>query len=267
MAFLMLLSAALAAEQELSPETLVFRGLQAEHSVSLTGPSEGPVTLALDLSGSGSRHMLVSDLAFLREAAEEGALTISFWQLNTADNSSSLWAESPSSEHDQRGIHAHLPHLSNRIYFDTGGATAPRTRISTPTAYGHDWSQWTHVALVMNGARRQVWVDGRLAVAGNEADPLKTDFTRLFVGSGRDGSSNIDGRIDDFAIFRRALNASEIADLARDGSLPSVVALEIEPESGSAIVHGLALTLSSDPVDDPISVCLLYTSPSPRDRG
>lgn len=52
MAFLMLLSAALAAEQALAPETLVFSGLQAEHSVILTGPSEGPMTLALDLSGS-----------------------------------------------------------------------------------------------------------------------------------------------------------------------------------------------------------------------
>lgn len=52
MAFLMLLSAAMAAEEAIAPETLVLSGLQAEHSLIVSGPSTGPVTLSLDLSAS-----------------------------------------------------------------------------------------------------------------------------------------------------------------------------------------------------------------------
>jgi hypothetical protein len=71
---------------------------------------------------------------------------------------------------------------------------------------------WHHVALVRNGRQVAVFLNGRAEpeMAG-EAD-LKTMLgARLFFGGRQDLDSTLEGKLDDIAVYTRALTADEIA--------------------------------------------------------
>lgn len=73
--------------------------------------------------------------------------------------------------------------------------------------------QWHHVALVCDGKSVHAYLDGKEEVRAD----LPGGSTRslpLFLGGRSDNNSNWEGRLDEVAIFERALTAAEIAQLA-----------------------------------------------------
>ena len=76
------------------------------------------------------------------------------------------------------------------------------------------WS-WNHVVLVRHGAKVRVYLNGT-------ADPeIETDMTEsvgsideLFLGGRSDGDANWEGRLDEVALFNRALKPDEIKALS-----------------------------------------------------
>lgn len=71
---------------------------------------------------------------------------------------------------------------------------------------------WHHVVLVRNGRQVAVFLDGRAEpeIAG-AADVKTVPGPRLFFGGRHDRDSTLEGKLDDIAVYARALTADEIA--------------------------------------------------------
>jgi hypothetical protein len=73
--------------------------------------------------------------------------------------------------------------------------------------------QWHHVALVRDADRWHTYVDGKPDGTGTWA-PEGAAGDVVFLGGRSDGADSWEGRLDEIAIFDRALDAATIAELA-----------------------------------------------------
>ncbi len=88
-----------------------------------------------------------------------------------------------------------------------GTMTSGRTEIPR-------WS-WHHIAVVRDGTTAHVYMDGRLEITAQLRDRGAPVFDQLFFGGRSDGESGLEGRLDEIAVFDRALSAAEVQRLAR----------------------------------------------------
>lgn len=76
---------------------------------------------------------------------------------------------------------------------------------------------WTHVAVTLSGQTAKLYVNGKLA-ATNPAMPIKPstlgNTTQTWIGRSQWPDPYLNGSLDDFRIYNRALSGSEIASLA-----------------------------------------------------
>ena len=69
---------------------------------------------------------------------------------------------------------------------------------------------WQHLALVRDGQKVQVYADGDPKVDPSSSRPLD-GFAERFIGTRDDHGPGIEGKVDEVALYDRALDASEIA--------------------------------------------------------
>lgn len=101
---------------------------------------------------------------------------------------------------------------AGQLIFHTGADS--RTSLAGTTKVPlRNWvprESWHHVALVRDGARVAVYLDGhaRPEISGQSAVPPATD--EVFIAGRNDGRFNFDGRIDEVAVYLRAVPADEL---------------------------------------------------------
>jgi len=188
---------------------------------------------AIDFGRGSGQSVLVYDASFMNAAAAGDKMTFAMWvKKYDIANNSAFWADSPSSSSGQRGAQAHAPWSNNNVYFDTAGCCDGTTQrinagIDTFPDYTGDISWWTnawhHFAFAKDASRKQIWINGKLFLEGDNTNPLPTDFARIWIGAEGGGpnagtANNIHGLIDDFAIFGSALAEADIKKLAAGGS-------------------------------------------------
>ena len=85
--------------------------------------------------------------------------------------------------------------------------------ISVSADSAFPFQTWRHLIMTVDGEELQIYEDGQLVasspcsrIAGNETDPI-------WIGTDAAGFRLWNGRIDELALFDRALSAEEIADL------------------------------------------------------
>ena len=69
------------------------------------------------------------------------------------------------------------------------------------------------MALVRQRETVRVYLDGQLEIETSAPVNFPPDFDRFFPGGRSDGHSNWEGRLDEIAIFDRALSREEVASL------------------------------------------------------
>jgi hypothetical protein len=73
--------------------------------------------------------------------------------------------------------------------------------------------EWRQVALVRDGEQVRVYLNGELEIETNAPAAFPRSCDEFFVGGRSDGSDSWEGRLDEVAVFDRALNADELADV------------------------------------------------------
>ena len=87
----------------------------------------------------------------------------------------------------------------------------PQTTVAGTTEIPR-W-QWQHVVLVRDRNQLRAFLNGNLEFETQAAAGFPSDFDQCFFGGRSDNDSNWEGRLDEIAVFNRALNAKEVAKL------------------------------------------------------
>ena len=133
--------------------------------------------------------------------------SVSLWFWNGMPNDSRAvlgWMFSRGRNHArQTGEHLGL-NAKGQLIFQNGTQTltgkTPATR----------W-QWHHAVLVRDGETVQVYLDGQMQIKAQAKALLPVET--LHLGGRNDNESNWEGRLDEAAVFDRALSAKEIKAL------------------------------------------------------
>ncbi len=93
-------------------------------------------------------------------------------------------------------------------------------------------SAWHHVVLVRKGDQVRVHLDGRAVpeIAATFQHTVPSGENTLFVGGRNDGMFNFEGKLDEVAVYDRALGADEISAHYRASGLTSPVAVVASPD-------------------------------------
>lgn len=219
----------------------------AAFTADLGGHSGAAGDRAMDFGLTDAlQSVRVANATFMNVAAAQDQMTITYWEkLAAVANASAFWGVAPSLGGDERGIQAHTPWGDSTIYFDSGGCCDGTQRISKD-ASSIDFTAWHHIALVKNKSVKQIWVDGALFLQGTNTAKLPTDFSRLMIGSGRNGDISLQGVEDDFAVFAGALDPASIGLLAA-GTAPDAlpgVPVSTDPLIGGALASASGFSLN-----------------------
>lgn len=189
-------------------------------------------SLVINNSSDGA---LVATGTHFDSAVSADKMAISFWSYDTVsgDNSSSFRAVTSSG--DGRGFQAHAPWSNNTIYFDhNGSASGSSVRLQVSPG-ATPINEWVHWVFQKDGGVKEIWRNGILV--GNQASgaaALLPLTGQLYIGS--DVDQNLDGRIDEFAIFDEVLSTQQIADLNSGTSVSDLLAPAAIPEPSSAML-------------------------------
>ncbi len=149
---------------------------------------------------------LAADLSGL---AEHYSLSLWIWNgMPNAARAVSGWFYSRDHNHglsaygEHLGIGGSSEHTGKLVFQTAAGNVAGKTEVPR-------WS-WRHVVLVRDGERVRVYLDGSLEI---ETKAARCAVPDAFFGGRSDNENGWEGRLDEIAVFDRALDEKEIAKL------------------------------------------------------
>ncbi len=89
---------------------------------------------------------------------------------------------------------------------------------------------WHHVVLVREGTKARVYLDGKAEPDLEGELPVKIESDDVFVGGRADNFANWEGKLDEFALFDRALIVEEITGLYQASGLKPPAVAQAVPE-------------------------------------
>jgi hypothetical protein len=143
--------------------------------------------------------------------------SISMWLWNGMPNEGrdvSGWLFSRGPDHgldmygDHLGIGGKSGNTGRLIFFhgdDAATVVGGKTEIPR-------W-QWQHAVLVRDGENVRVYLNGNLEIETKAAAGALANLRQCFFGGRSDNDSNWEGRLDEVAVFDRALSVSDVAKL------------------------------------------------------
>lgn len=193
-----------------SSGTLAYDSSTYNHPTSLdngltfsSNSAAGVFKQSLDLEGDNSNKAVMDDADELSPTQE---LTVSAWIYPTAFSNGQI----------VRKNNEYLMRLNSngkilaRVF--TGGGWS--NSLFTNNTY--NLSEWNHIAMRWDGSTVEVFVNGELdSVTVNKAAPISPTGNNADIGGW--GSFYMDGRLDDFRIYNRALEDNEVIAMAQQG--------------------------------------------------
>jgi hypothetical protein len=193
----------------------------AVYEAGVTYYLEGPHSEAFCGGSSRNRAALfVGGRLRARLPEINDVYSVSLWFWNGMPNEArevSGWLFSRDHDHGVSGYGTHLGiagtgGMPGRIMLREGGKAAPVACGKTEVPR---W-KWQHLVLVQSKGSVKAYLNGALEFEAVVAQ--KTPIEQCFFGGRSDSDSNWEGRLDEVAVFDRALNVDEIGMLALPGS-------------------------------------------------
>jgi hypothetical protein len=78
--------------------------------------------------------------------------------------------------------------------------------------------EWHHIAYTADASRERLYVDGQIVADEAVEFGGMSNSNSLYIGGSGGGGEQVDGRIDEAAMWNRALSQTEIADIYRRGA-------------------------------------------------
>ena len=181
---------------------------------------EGPHSEAFSGSGETNRAaMFAGDRLRARIANIGDTYSVSMWFWNGMPNEGrevSGWLFSRGRNHGLPSISDHLgiggtSRYTGRLMFFHGADET--TSVGGFTEIPR-W-QWNHLVFVRANDSVTVYLNGKPEIEVTSDVKFPTGLNRFFLGGRSDNDSNWEGRLDEIAIFDRALNQGEVKELAR----------------------------------------------------
>ena len=162
----------------------------ARASGALVGDTDGAAAFA------GSTHTWVSDPCNLLRPS---VFSIEAWFMAAANGSAQVLVGSDPVAMGH-GFDLRLS-ASGQPQFNLGGALIGGGVVTAP--------DWHHLVGTYDGARMQLYVDGRAVAAAAQSTPMDTDAA-LALGSAPDGSLPLTGALDEVALYDYVLSAQQV---------------------------------------------------------
>ena len=110
---------------------------------------------------------------------------------------------------DHLGVGGKSGHTGKLIFFHGSDATSVVAGKSTVPRW-----EWQHVALVRDGETVRAYLNGALELETRTPAVFPTGLDQHFFGGRSDNDSNWEGRLDEIAVFDRALSAADVKKLS-----------------------------------------------------
>jgi hypothetical protein len=110
---------------------------------------------------------------------------------------------------DHLGVGGKSGHTGKLIFFHGSDAKAVVAGKSTVPRW-----QWQHVALVRDGETVRVYLNGALELETRTPAVFPAGLDQHFFGGRSDNDSNWEGRLDEIAVFDRALSTADVKKLS-----------------------------------------------------
>ena len=203
----------------------------------------GRVGSAFSFNGTSSNFVRIPNSASLQSSL----LTVEYWiYFNSVQNSLNVTKRSASGAGDawQVGI----AYAGGNFLLQFVGSTSGGLFDWYSPALSSPVGAWTHVAATYDGTTVRGYVNGVLQLTQAVTLNLSTRNADIYVGATANGTSALDGKMDELAIYNRALSATEVqaiyqAGAAGKGGTPAPTVTGLSPSSGST-VGGSSVTIT-----------------------
>jgi uncharacterized repeat protein (TIGR01451 family) len=169
---------------------------------------------ALNLDGS-TNYASVSDQERLDATT---GLTLSAWIKPQAQTTQDIISRATIGALDGYGIFLNATSASTnpgKVIFQLNEATSGAAyRIVSGTNFPSNGSTWMHVAATYDGTAMRIYINGVEENSSLGPASIISNLIDVGIGAQGNGSRKFRGSLDDVRIYRRALSAAEIAQLA-----------------------------------------------------
>ncbi len=184
-----------------------------------TGWTNGPDNhgRALDFKGRGAGN----DFATIGSMTLGDSITVSTWvnfDTKASGVQEGVWKIGTANNQWLMLTKQSNGNLYLEVRGDLAGATTPGQTVAGIGLSSNyvTIDQWMHIAVSYQAGRLQVYINGALTGSTDSAVilPPSGAFNSNFLGRDHSSANYLDGQIDDFAVFNRALTEAEIQQLA-----------------------------------------------------
>jgi hypothetical protein len=211
-------------------------------------PGKGIATPIADnyfeFSGGGSVAFNGANLGNVSDA-----VTVAFWSYGNVDalpvNTSAFEAIDDA---DNRQMNVHLPWSNGRIYWDCGNDGSGYDRIDKAANPDDFEGQWNHFAFTKDATTgvMNIYLNGDLWHTG--ANRTKSiDLKQLIIGANINGGNGYRGNLDEFMIFDKALDETEVQSIMHQS-------LTVSPLTGNVVAYFPFNELTGNIAEDPTMV-------------
>jgi uncharacterized repeat protein (TIGR01451 family) len=174
-----------------------------------------PKGLALDFDGS-TDYGVVSDQWALDPTT---SLTLSAWIKPQAQGSLDIISRAAAGSVDGYALSLTPSTASTNprtVVMQFNEASSGNTfRVNSTTQYPTNGSTWMHVAATYDGTTMRMYINGEEERSEVGPASIAANLINVGIGAQSDGTRKFRGQLDDVRIYRRALSATEITELAK----------------------------------------------------